>query len=288
MMNEKRKQETYIPRHLKKETINVEETKKHNRRIKVRKLLCIPLIVLSAFAILSFSNKGTLETYHPEAEESPDPMPAEYRNIWLENKTINLDYIGQIIFDSGLIDLPFVQAEDVYDHDGNAYVFYTPEGNTVTDVDEYTGNDVYIWKNWKTGEYDRYEEGGSVFMDYRNSLDDQNLIIYGHHFARDFDPSGVKQFTPLDLLLKEENYTGNSSLKLILNNEIRTYEICAVTMIDVKDDEQLQIARTDLDFDLTVEYDPGFFQNYLDLIGRQSVYDTGKQIQENDRLLTLI
>ena len=133
-------------------------------------------------------------------------MPAEYKDEWLRNKAINHDYIGNIIFDSGLIDLPIVQATDVYDRNGNLYTFYTEEGQLVEDVEDYTGNDVYIWTNWKTREYDPYGDGGSVFMDFRNNLKDQNLIIYGHHFARDFDPSGSKQFTPLDALPEEENY----------------------------------------------------------------------------------
>ncbi|MBO4919995.1 MAG: class B sortase, partial [Erysipelotrichaceae bacterium] len=138
-----------------------------------------------------------------------------------------------------------------------------------------------------TGDYDRYEEGGSVFMDYRNSLDDQNLIIYGHHFARDYDPSGSKQFTPLDILLEKENYETNSSLKLILEDEIRNYEICAVLIIDATDEKQLQIARTDLNYDLSGNHDPDYYENYLELIRNHSAYDTGIQIEPYDKLLTL-
>ncbi len=149
-------------------------------------------------------------------------------------------------------------------------------------IDNYTGNDVYIWKNWKTGAYDRYEEGGSVFMDYRNTLEDCNLIIYGHHFARDYDPSGSKQFTPLDLLLKEENYYRNSSLKLVLDNQIRTYEICAVLILDAREEEQLEIVNTDANHDFES------FKDYAALIERLSVYDTGKRAREKDSLLTLI
>ena len=133
-------------------------------------------------------------------------MDPELRSMWLSNKTINEDYIGQIVFDSGLVDLPFVQAKDVYREDGTPYVFYDSDGKPIEDYENHTGNDVYIWTSWKTGQYDRYEEGGSVILDFSNDLNDQNLIIYGHHFARDWDPKGNKQFTPLDLLLSKENY----------------------------------------------------------------------------------
>lgn len=242
--------------------------------------LCILLMILGIVAV-HFGGRP-IKTIHKETSEKSDPMLSEYRNVWLENKSINSDYAGQIIFNSGLIDLPFVQAKDVYDQNGNAYVFYTAEGETVVDIDEYTGNDVYIWKNWKTGAYDRYEEGGSVFMDYRNTLEDRNLILYGHHFARDYDPSGSKQFTPLDLLLKEENYDRNSSLKLVLDNQIRTYEICAVLILDVREEEQLEIVNTD------ANHDSESFKDYVALIERLSVYDTGKRVREKDSLLTLI
>ena len=54
-------------------------------------------------------------------DNTPEPMPAELKNEWLGNKAINPDFIGSIKFDSGLIDLPFVQATDVYDRYGKPY-----------------------------------------------------------------------------------------------------------------------------------------------------------------------
>ncbi len=215
-------------------------------------------------------------------------MPTEYASVWDANKEINEDYTGQIIFDSGLIDLPFVQAKSVYKENGEMYVFYTEEGDLVTDPTGYTGNDVYIWTNWKTGRYDRTDEGGSVFMDYRNHLEDQNLLIYGHHFARDWDPSGSKQFTPLDALLEKKNYKANSKLKLILDREIRYYTVACVFMIDVSDPEQMQIARTNMDVTLKNEEDPGFFKTYIKVMDKLSYYDTKVKLKETDRILTLV
>ena len=71
-------------------------------------------------------------------------------------------------------------------------------------------------------------KGGSVFMDYRNDLDDENIIIYGHHFSPPFDPSRTRAFTPLELLMEEENYADNNKITLILDNEIREYVVAAV------------------------------------------------------------
>lgn len=223
-----------------------------------------------------------------ETETISLSMPAEYKDEWLRNKAINHDYIGNIIFDSGLIDLPIVQATDVYDRNGNLYTFYTEEGQLVEDVEDYTGNDVYIWTNWKTREYDPYGDGGSVFMDFRNNLKDQNLIIYGHHFARDFDPSGSKQFTPLDALLEEENYETNKTLKLILNNEIREYAIANVFVIDIDNEYELNIMRKNMNEDYSGNPDPGFYEKFISYMNSISRYDTGEQLSEDSRILTLV
>ena len=223
-----------------------------------------------------------------ETETTSLSMPAEYKDEWLRNKAINHDYIGNIIFDSGLIDLPIVQATDVYDRNGNLYTFYTEEGQLVEDVEDYTGNDVYIWTNWKTREYDPYGDGGSVFMDFRNNLKDQNLIIYGHHFARDFDPSGSKQFTPLDALLEEENYETNKILKLILNNEIREYAIANVFVIDIDNEYELNIMRKNMNEDYSGNPDPGFYEEFISYMNSISEYDTGEQLSKDSRMLTLV
>ena len=221
-------------------------------------------------------------------DNTPEPMPAELKNEWLANKAINPDFVGSIKFDSGLIDLPFVQAKDVYDRNGKPYTFYTEDGQLVDNVDDYTGNDVYIWTNWKTGEYDRYDEGGSVFMDFRNNLKDQNIIIYGHHFARDWDPSGSKQFTPLDALLEEGNYEVNKSFQLVLDNEIREYVITNVFTISIDNDYELNIMRRDMNEDYSGNPDPGFFKGFIEYIDKANKYPISEQLNTEDNIVTLV
>ncbi len=221
-------------------------------------------------------------------DNTPEPMPAELKNEWLTNKAINSDFVGSIKFDSGLVDLPFVQAKDVYDRNGKPYTFYTEEGQLVEDVEEYTGNDVYIWTNWKTGEYDRYDEGGSVFMDYRNNLADQNIIIYGHHFARDWDPSGSKQFTPLDVLLEEGNYEANKSFRLVLDNEVREYVITNVFTIQIDNDYELNIMRRNMNEDFSGNPDPGFFKGFIEYIDKANKYPISEGLKDGDNILTFV
>ena len=270
------------------------ETTKDDRSIPNRKkrLLMFALAVSAVSVFLFFicgnKAKNASDEDIVEIQIPSNPMDFELRKMWLDNEAINEDYVGQIVFDSGLIDLPFVQAKDVYREDGSLYVFYTKEGQLVEDPTGFSGNDVYIWTNWKTGEYDYSDEGGSVFMDYRNGLDDQNLVIYGHHYARDYDPSGSRQFSPLDLLLEEENYEENRTLKLILDREIREYVVTNVLTISILDDYQIQIVRTDMDRDLSGNDDEGFFEEFIEYMNEISAYRTGEELDPDDRILTLV
>lgn len=266
-----------------------EETPKDHKGIILSIGILVFLLVFFAGISLMHNRSRPIEepAFSQETSEF-NPMDSELRSMWLSNREINEDYIGQIVFDSGLIDLPFVQARDVYKEDGTPFVFYDADGNLVEDLENHTGNDVYLWTSWKTGEYDRYEEGGSVFLDFRNDLSDRNLIIYGHHFARDWDPQGREQFTPLDLLLSEENYEDNRYLSLILDNEIRRYVVTNVFTIDTEDEYEQQIIRTDMDYDLNGNADPSFFSGFISYIDKISRYETDEAVEENDHLLTLI
>lgn len=266
----------------------IPERKSHFRLI----ISALTLLVLLTAIFLAFS--GFFRKSEPAANETvieelkSNLMDPELRSMWLNNRQISEDYVGQIVFDSGLIDLPFVQAKDVYKTDGYLYSFYDEEGNLVEDPGSHTGNDVYIWTDWKTGEYGLNGDGGSVFMDYRNYLKDQNIILYGHHFARDYDPSGSKQFTPLDVLLTEENYEENKYLKLILDNEIRSYVVTNVFTINIDDEYESQIIRTDMNEDFSGNREPRFFREFIEYMKKISRYDTGESLSDGDRILTLI
>lgn len=248
-------------------------------------LMCGVLLIM---IVLLFQDATGSGSNQQDTDPSFDPMPEKLKKLWAASHSINGDYIGQIIFDSGLADLAIVQADDVYQEDGTMYEFYTQNGLRVKDPTEYCGNDVYIWSDWRTHRYDGYAEDGAVFLDYRNSPDDQNLILYGHHIARDFDEKGDKEFTPLDVFLNEENYESNKSLKLVLNHEIREYEVARVFTIDVYDEKEIQVVRTDFDHDLSGNDDPGFLENYLSLIDTLEAYPIDTKLSDDDRFLTLI
>lgn len=247
------------------------------------------------FGYKYFSNKPQQDPVEPTidvVDDTPKEKQPE-RDLWLENKAINEDYIGEVVFESGLVDKSFVQAEDVYDKNGDLYHFYTEYGSLVTDPTGYTGNDVYIWTNWKDMTYDYNILGGSVFMDYRNTLDDQNIIIYGHHFSvgGGNDPERIKAFTPLELLLKEENFKGNEKVKLILDNETRTYQIAGIYIFDMTNADHLdngQYWRTNYNYEeYSGEVQNDFYDNYIEFVEENKLYDTGIELTTQDNTLTL-
>ena len=224
--------------------------------------------------------------------ETVEGLKKQYRQIFTENKAINEDYIGDIIFDSGLINVSFVQARSCYKENGEMYKFYTEDGKLVTDASNYTGNDVYIWTYWKTGEYDYNDNGGSTFMDYRNNLADQNIIVYGHHFSVWNDETRTKAFTPLEQLLEEENYADNRYVTLILEHEIRKYEIAVVYEFNATRSEDfvdLQYWRTNYNYDDydNNAYDPDYYEKYISSIHKAQMYDTGVSLTTDDQTLTL-
>lgn len=223
---------------------------------------------------------------------------SEYdKELWKKNKEINNDYVGEIIFDSGLINNSFVQAKSMYDSNGNIYHCYDINGALIDDAVDRTGNDVYIYTNWKDMSYDYNILCGSIFMDYRNSLDDQNLLIYGHHYSENSgnDPERVKAFTPLEKLLYEENYADNKIVKLVLENEIREYELAYVYEFNSDDDyywDNCQYWRTNYNYDdYTGEVDNTYYSKYIDALEEVSLYDTGVSINTSygqpDNTLTL-
>ena len=258
-------------------------------------LVAVSIIVLSLLISDVVSIRPTEQPVEPEVipevvpEENPELV--KLKEEWQANKAINEDYVGDIIFDSGLLRVNFVQATSVYKNNGEMYKFYTENGNLVTDPTGYSGNDVYIWTYWKTGEYDYNDNGGSTFMDYRNYLTDDNLIIYGHHFSEWNDETRTKAFTPLEKFLDKENYEDNKYVTLVLGDEIRKYEVAVVYNFDATQDiyySDAQYWRTDYSYDdYTNTVDNDYYQRYIDFIKSVELYDTGVDLTTEDKTVTL-
>lgn len=273
-----------------------------NKDSKKKIILIVGAVMLALALALGIMISRSYSANEDESDNVPDDTQIitpdqheqellQYKEEWTALHNINNDYIGDIIFDSGLLRVSFVQAKSVFKEDGEMYKFYTENGSLVTDPSGYTGNDVYIWTYWKTGEYDYNDHGGSTFMDYRNEINDQNLIIYGHHFSVWNDETRQKAFTPLERLLEEENYQNNRYVTLLLANEVRKYELVAVYNFDATDDyyyENMQYWRTSYNYDdYTDTVDDSYYDRYIDAVKQHALYPTDVELSNTDKTLTL-
>lgn len=182
-------------------------------------------------------------TPNPEVAETASSQQAQRKVDYQQWKEKNDDYVGYLYFESGLVEQPVVQSED------NEYYL-----NVTAEKEQSTH--------------------GAAFLDYRNSLSDQNLIIYGHYVYKDES----LMFSPLHKLKEQEQYDANRRIVLELADEVREYEIAKVYYYEMGN-ENLEYFHP--------QYEDEQLQNYLNSVSEKEFYDTGVEITSQDRFLTL-
>lgn len=221
----------------------------------MKKLCFILLILLMGCSKTSVSEEVS-ENLSEKTEKIIERVDYTYYNdIWKNNYQINEDYIGDFWFDSELIHLPFVQGKD---------------------------NGEYLYTDWKTME--ELSEG-SAFMDYRNQLDDQNIIMYGHYVYEYKDPTRTRMFTPLQLLKEEENYEENKFFNVLLNGKLRRYQIAVVFYCPLYFENGYAYPYSNMRYNMP-NYEREYFEEYKKAIYEQQFYDSGVEIMYEDKLMT--
>ena len=235
------------------------------KRNSLFKFLCLVLIL---FSLIGCSQKAGEEEPNDELKTDltgelepiryliPEDKREEYRSLWNEKHNINSDYIGQVFFESGLINEPVVF---------------------------YPNNERYLHLDFYTKEYNLY---GTVFEDFNTRYDSQNTVIYGHVVNEIYDPEGVIRFTPLKNLVDQENYEDNKTVYLLLENELREYVIAAVFHVELYEENGLQYPEPNLVY-YYADYDKAYFQKYMYEIKNVQFYDTGVECNYEDKFLTL-
>jgi len=243
---------------------------------KNKAILVLSLFIIALSSAVIFYNTRNHEVEVVEATPTPVSTPTPTAEVvelptqwskeeWQEKYQINNDYVADIRFESGLIDLPVVQGET---------------------------NDTYLRTDWQTMKYDI---GGSIFMDsytvYEDRDDypeDHNIVIYGHYFYHYLDPEQEKMFTPLHQLIDEENYETNKYVDLLFEDEIRRYEVADVFYTALVQDENGEFVYTvdEAQYYLP-DFDSAYLQAYQNYIQQQRFYETGVEWNENDYILTL-
>mgnify|MGYP002858443452 CR=1 FL=1 len=165
---------------------------KKKKILLVFKIIFVLLIILSLFGLLSWrvDNKNIDKIVIKEKEY----LKEEDNGYLLEEEILedNKYTIGWLKVSGTRIDYPVIKYKD---------------------NDYYLNHDFYNKKN----------SAGWIFMDYRNKLDDQNIIIYGHHRK-----DGI-MFGDIDKLMKKKYYDSNDGkILLVINDENIYYQIFSV------------------------------------------------------------
>lgn len=242
--------------------------KKKFNKIIISEIVVLVLLCACCFVLVNkYKNKDIDNNVIEEDDNSEIISKEDIENIeeYDEYEIYSSSFKGIIKFDSSLIDLPFVQGVD---------------------------NDFYLRRDWITNEY---SELGSIFMDYECSLDSKNIVLYGHYVYSTYealDDDGNKldntklMFTPLSKLIDESNYEANKYVSLVLEDEVRTYEVVSVFYCSLVKDGDSYYPDEYLEYYLT-EYDDDYFNKYKDKIKSIEFYDTGVDFSNEDNLLTL-
>lgn len=189
----------------------------------------------------------TPETEEPLPTPTPKAIDPEQVDAYRQRSAVNPEYIGELKFDSGLL---------------SQYVVHC------TNPD---GNEKYLTQTWDF----QPSTQGAAFADYRNTLNDQNLIIYGHYVYYDAEA----MFTPLESLKDAANYEANKYITLTIGeDEKRRYLITNVFYYQM---------ATDSPQYYNVEYDAEQFATCREAMNNANFYSTGETIEPDDRWLTL-
>lgn len=166
----------------------------------------------------------------------------EYYSLWDDFYDRNNDYIGHIVFDSNIINLPVVQSYD---------------------------NDYYLRRSFGK----EYDIKGTPFIDYRCSLNDQNIIIYGHYIRK----GSKEMFTPLEKLIDNRD---NDYVELKLRSSIRRYELISIIIVDGEFENEHPFLLQNLNADS--------IDKLNEFIKTDALYYSEYKIDCTDALLTLI
>lgn len=203
---------------------------------KKYRLILIPLLIIWILFILFLITSDNSISFKNNILEE------EYYSEWEKFHDINSDYVGHIVFESNIINLPVLKAND---------------------------NDYYLRKNI----YKKSDIKGTPFMDYRCSLDDQNIIIYGHYIKK----GSKEMFSPLEKLVDSRE---NDKVSLKLRSSTRQYELVSVMIVNEEDGNIYPFLYQNYTQENINE-----FNEYLII---NSTYYSNEPLTLNDSILTLV
>lgn len=165
-------------------------------------LYFIIIVCLIIIGIKKYNYYKSDKTYDSIREiKNNDVVSAEENNklnhMYEELKSINPDYKFWITVEETVIDYPVVKGED---------------------------NDFYLINDF----YKENSISGTIFLDYKNNLEDKNLILYGHNMRDGSMFAAINKF-------KEKDFFDSGKIKIVTENEERSYEVFSVFVEEAND-----------------------------------------------------
>lgn len=177
-----------------------------------------------------------------EAETAGD-MDGSTQIDWTALREINQDITGWIVFNDCMVNNPVVQAKD---------------------------NDYYLHHSFRN----KKNDAGCIFLDCRNkSLEDKNLVIYGHN-TRD-----RTMFGSLKDILKEDYFEKEGRDRIWLfegNGHSKRYQIFSYYVIEKEDYYITTSFATD-----------EAYESFLNTIKDRSIGKCSVEVTKEDKILTL-
>lgn len=207
----------------------------------ILKIVFLLLIILSLNVLFSWHNdkkevERILEVSDDLIEEVDQNNDVKYV-ISEEARYRNADMVGWLKVEGTRIDYPVVKAKD---------------------------NKYYLKHDFLHNE----NSAGWIFMNSENNLDDENIIIYGHHRK-----DGI-MFGDIDKLMKKKYYDKYKGIiTLVVGKETRRYQI--FTAYEAPSDDIYTNTKF-LDFNRTIS-----------IFKDRSVIDLNKEISDAKEIITL-
>ena len=267
-----------------------QSSKEGNRTTKFRRLKGVLFCILAAIFFFSGCKVYSYVKENSKANAAYDGLRAVARSDTI-SKTKEEEQNREIVTDSGATgqeQAPLVLANPVTDNDGipqrrvcsmdftvlqelNPEIvgWIRSEGTGIDyPVMRADNNDYYL-----THLYDGTKNpSGSIFMDYRNSpsLEDRNLVIYGHHMKNE------TMFAALEEYKAQDFYEANPYMTLYTPDGDYKIELICGTIEDGN--------RGFMQFDFP---DDQSLISYVERFRIRSMFTSEVQLQPDDRIISL-
>lgn len=196
-------------------------------------IILILVIIYSGFNIYLKLNK-----YNQDTKISAQLQKKENKKEDLSK--INKDFKFWLSVDNTNINYPVVQSKD---------------------------NSYYLDKDF----YGKKSISGTLFMDYRNkSLDDQNVIVYGHNMKN------KTMFNNLNKFKDDDFFKENNRIKITMDEKEFLYEVFSAYIVE-----------SDYDYLKTSFNSESDYQKYIDAITSKSLHESNIKVSSNDKIVTL-